>query len=126
MSNSHTTSKPEEHITPDGKVLDLIQTYTKNGRKTNIWLDWSLGVAIQKHFAQQQQEAKEITEFMTASSILTTMSPLMVHRLEADFPSMTKEIIEKTYDDVRSYMKPFMDRQKALSQPNKLKEGNDE
>lgn len=58
-------------------------------------------------------EGEKVGAFMAASSILIEMSPLMVHRLGRDFPSMTAEVIGTVYETVKREMKPYQDSRKA-------------
>jgi hypothetical protein len=62
---------------------------------------------------QARIEGEKVGAFMAASAILTEMSPLMVHRLENGFPSMTGEVIGNVYEAVKKEMKPYQDARKA-------------
>lgn len=70
--------------------------------------DYVLGV-----ITSRDKAAREEAEFFMGSHISTLMMPLLVHRLEKDFPSMTKEVIEEVHNKVRDYMKPFMEKREA-------------
>ena len=59
--------------------------------------------------SQKILEAEQIGAFMAASAILIEMSPLMVHRLERDFPSMSAEVIGSTFQKIKEQMKPYQD-----------------
>jgi len=66
------------------------------------------------HLIEQDRErAVAEAEFIAGSSLLITMSPLMVHRLDKDFPSMTGEIIGEVFEEVKALMKPYQDERKA-------------
>jgi len=54
-------------------------------------------------FKEYEAEIRTEEAGLTASRIQMEMAPLAVHRLEAGFPSMTKEIIEKTFVLIHSY-----------------------
>lgn len=74
---------------------------------------------IVEFVASREQSIKQEAEFFMGSHISTLMMPLLVHRLEKDFPSMTKEIIEGVHNKVQDYMKPFMEkREKSLHSTN--------
>lgn len=62
---------------------------------------------FRSHMEAVIKEHDEIEHFMIASDVLTTMTPLLFHRLEDGFPSMTKEVIEQTHAKVKNYMKPY-------------------
>ena len=68
------------------------------------------------HLHQQEMLKEKVTnDYMLASSLMITMSPLMVHRLEPDFPSMSSEVLGKLFEEIQSYMKPFQDQRTNLS-----------
>lgn len=72
-----------------------------------------LAVLIQQQCNQARIDGEKVGAFMTASAILTEMSPLMVHRLENGFPGMTGEVIGNVYEVVKKEMKPYQDIRKA-------------
>lgn len=91
---------------------DAVDAYhteiTDNEKK--VWLYRS---DLEEQCNQARKEGKQIGTFMAGSAILTEFSPLMIHRLETNFPSMTAEVIGNTYDEIQKQMKPFMDKRKA-------------
>lgn len=71
------------------------------------------------HAEQYAAERGIMAQYFACSWIMNTMAPLMVHRLEKDFPSMTGEVIGNVYEEVKKLMKPYQDmRQAQLTNPS--------
>lgn len=97
-------------------IRGYLRNYTDIARDSSVYANevLSLTTADRERVALEARiEGEKIGAFMAALSILSEMAPLMVHRLEQDFPSMTAEVIGTVYETVKKEMKPYQDSRKA-------------
>lgn len=108
------TKQPDELRDITVKHFNLLEqghylTFTQCRLKLEEELEQRL-VMLKAEKERAVREAVETERFMVASAISTQMTPLLVHRLEPYFPTMTAEIIGKVHDKVNSYIDPYLEK----------------
>jgi len=111
MFGDSQTARANQYVVSYKTFMALIKSHTEKALKERGFV--SHGGHKMYTEAEVEQRIVE-AEFMVASSLMITMSPLMVHRLEKNFPEMTGEVIGNLYEEIKTVMKPYQDHRKAL------------